>query len=166
VIFILIGLGVLVVAWLLARSTGVPITTNVLGSDVGLESGELLDDPDLHLRGRPDYLLAERSSGLIYPVEVKPSRTSTTLLEADALQIGVYMLLTAARYGSAFAGYGVVRYRSAEFRVPLTPSLKAQCIAAARGVRAARKASIVHRDHASAAKCRACGVRSRCGESL
>jgi CRISPR/Cas system-associated exonuclease Cas4 (RecB family) len=163
---IALGVVVLLVAWLLGRTTGVPVGTGVIASDVGLERSATLEDSKLRIRGRPDYLLREPASGRIYPVEVKPSRTSRTLQESDALQLGVYMLLTAAQYGAAFAGYGVVRYRSGEFRLAFTPELRDRCIAAAEAVRAARRARTVHRDHTVRAKCGRCGVRRRCGEAL
>jgi hypothetical protein len=76
------------------------------------------------------------------------------------------MLLTETRYGAEFAGYGVVRYRSAEFRVPLTAELRRRCAAAAVAIRAARRAAAIHRSHEVRAKCWACGVRSVCDESL
>ena len=165
-VLIALGLVVLIAAWLVGRTTGVPVGTRVVASDVGFEEPAVLEDPKLRIRGRPDYLLRDPASGRFYPVEVKPSRTSRTLQESDALQVGVYMLLTAAHYGSAFAGYGVVRYRAAEFRVPFTPELREHCIAAARAVRVARLARTVHRNHTVRAKCGRCGVRARCDESL
>jgi CRISPR/Cas system-associated exonuclease Cas4 (RecB family) len=88
------------------------------------------------------------------------------LYESDALQLGAYMLLAESRYGSAFAGYGVVRYHSSEFRVPLTAELRRKCITAAEAIRGARGAAVMHRSHEVRAKCWACGVRRVCDESL
>lgn len=150
----------------LGRTTGVRAGTSVIASDVGLEASLLLEAPALRIRGRPDYLLRERVGGRIYPVEVKPTRESTSLFESDAIQLAAYMLLAEARYGREFAGYGLVRYRSAEFRVSLTLDLRRRCVAAADGVRAARQSAEVHRSHAIAPRCRGCAVRRGCGESL
>jgi CRISPR-associated protein Cas4 len=150
----------------LGRMTGVRAGTPVIASDVGLETSVLLEAPALRIRGRPDYLLRERVGGRIYPVEVKPTRESASLFESDAIQLAAYMLLAEARYGREFAGYGLVRYRSAEFRVPLTPDLRRRCVAAAEGIREARQSAEVHRSHAMAARCRGCAVRHGCGESL
>lgn len=154
------------VAWMLARSTSVRVGTTVLATDLGEDPLASLSDPTLRLRGRPDLLVRERGHGRVYPVEVKPTRDSSTLYASDALQLGAYMMLTQASYGSAFAGYGIVRYRAAEFRVELTPELRRRCLAAAEGVRAARRAASVRRSHSVAAKCRACALRAPCGESL
>jgi CRISPR/Cas system-associated exonuclease Cas4 (RecB family) len=150
----------------LGRASGVPVGTSVIASDVGVESPLLLEAPGLRIRGRPDYLLRERVGGRIYPAEVKPTRESTSLFEADAIQLATYMLLVEARYGRDFAGYGLVRYRSAEFRVALTPELRRRCIEAAEGVRTARRSTGVHRSHAIVARCRGCAVRHGCGEVL
>ena len=156
----------LIMAWLLARLTGVRLGAAVVGSDLGIDMSLLLSDAELGLRGRPDLLVRERGCRRIYPVEVKPMRDSSTLYQSDALQLTAYMLLAEACYGASFAGYGVVRYRSAEFRVALSPERRRQCLAAVEGIRAARRASNVHRSHQVAAKCRACAVRAKCEEAL
>jgi hypothetical protein len=76
------------------------------------------------------------------------------------------MVLTEKAYGRDFAGYGIVRYRTAEFRVELTPEHRRRCLVALDGVRAARRAASVHRSHHVAAKCRGCAVRESCGEAI
>jgi CRISPR/Cas system-associated exonuclease Cas4 (RecB family) len=171
VILLAIGLVVFALALLVGASrigmaTGVRIGTPIMASDVGVEPSVVLEAPASRLRGRPDYLLRERGRGRIYPVEVKPTRESTTLFETDLLQLAAYMLLTESTYGREFAGYGVVRYRSTEFRVALTRDLRRRCFAAAAGVRAARRAADVHRSHRVPARCGGCAVRGRCAEEL
>jgi CRISPR/Cas system-associated exonuclease Cas4 (RecB family) len=156
----------LVAAWLGSRATGVRAGATVVSSDVGTTASDTLVEPALRIRGRPDYLVRERGRGRIYPVEVKPTRTATVLYESDALQLAAYMLLTEAHYGAGFAGYGIVRYRSSEFRMPWSPELRRRCLVAADGIRAARAATTVHRSHELPAKCRACAVRAACGEAL
>lgn len=161
-----VAIVLIVVARRLGRATGVRVGTSIIASDVGVESPLLLEAPALRIRGRPDYLLRERVGGRIYPVEVKPTRESTSLFEADAIQLATYMLLVEAQYGREFAGYGLVRYRSAEFRVELTPELRGRCVEAVEGVRAARRSTRVHRNHTIVARCRGCAVRHGCGEAL
>jgi CRISPR/Cas system-associated exonuclease Cas4 (RecB family) len=156
----------LTAAWRLGRSTGVSVASEILTTDVGRESAPLLQDAGLGLRGRPDYVLREAGTGKVYPVEVKPTRNARDLYASDRLQIGVYMLLTAKTYGGEFAGYGVVRYRSRAFRVPLTSDLSSECRAVADEVRSARRARNVHRSHASVARCRGCSLRHDCVEAL
>lgn len=165
---ILIAMGVVsvIVAWLLSRTTGVRSNVTVIATDAGYLPPETLRDPTLRIRGRPDYLVRDRATGTVYPIEVKPTRDAAELYESDALQLAAYMLLTEKRYGAEFAGYGVVRYRSSEFRVPLTAELRRRCAGAAEAIRAARRATAIHRSHELRAKCWACGVRSVCDESL
>ena len=165
-ILIAVGVVSVIVAWLLSRTTGVRGDVTVIATDAGYLPPETLKDAVLHIRGRPDYLVRDRSTGKVYPVEVKPTRDAVDLYESDALQLAAYMLLTERRYGAEFAGYGVVRYRSSEFRVPLTVELRRRCAGVAEAIRAARRAAAIHRSHEVRAKCWACGVRSVCDESL
>jgi CRISPR/Cas system-associated exonuclease Cas4 (RecB family) len=165
---ILIAMGVVsvIAAWLLSRTTGMRSDVTVIATDAGYLPAETLKDAALRIRGRPDYLVRDRTTGTVYPVEVKPTRDAVELYESDALQLAAYMLLTEKRYGAQFAGYGVVRYRSSEFRVPLTPELRRRCAAVAEAIRTARRATAIHRSHEVRAKCWACSVRSVCDESL
>jgi CRISPR/Cas system-associated exonuclease Cas4 (RecB family) len=165
-VIVAVSASMLITAWLIARSTGVRLGAAVVGSDVGIGQPVSLSDTALGLCGRPDLLLRERGRRRIYPVEVKPTRDSSTLYQSDALQLAAYMLLAESSYGTSFAGYGIVRYRSAEFRVTLSPELRRQCLEAAEGVRAARRASSVHRSHRVVGKCHACAVRTKCDEAL
>ena len=77
---------------------------------------------------------AGRATGRVYPIEVKPTRDAVVLYESDALQLAAYMVLLEFRYGPEFAGYGVVRYRATEFRVPFTAELRRRCITAAEAI--------------------------------
>jgi CRISPR-associated exonuclease Cas4 len=124
----------------------------------------LLVDEAHRLRGRPDFLIRHRK-GLI-PVELKPLRTSRTLYESDRLQIGTYLMLVRAGNPGASVPYGVVRYKETTFRVYLTADLEARCLAVAEQVRAARRATVVHRTHNIPAKCRACAHLTTCGEAI
>ena len=144
----------------------IALTLFVAAGDLGRSAimEPLLIDEARALRGRPDYLLRHRK-GLI-PVELKPLRTSRSLYESDRLQIGVYLMLVRAANPDASVPYGVVRYKDTTFRVYLTEELEARCLAVAEQVRAARKATVVHRTHNVPAKCGACAHRTACGESL
>jgi hypothetical protein len=122
------------------------------------ETEPLLVDETHRIRGRPDYLLRHKKGPI--PIELKPLRTSRTLYESDRLQIATYLMLTPG------APYGIVRYKDTTFRVYLTKELEARCLAIAQEVRAARRATVVHRTHNVPAKCRACAHKAACGEAL
>jgi CRISPR/Cas system-associated exonuclease Cas4 (RecB family) len=160
----LVALTLFTAAHWIAADTGLAAGARVISTDVGPEASTMLTDPTLGIRGRPDYLVRE-PTGLV-PIEIKPMRKASALYESDRVQIGAYLLLVRAAYPATFAGYGRVRYREATFVVPLTPELERLCATTAAAVRAARRASDVHRTHTIAAKCRACAMRPACTEAL
>ncbi|HZS61886.1 MAG TPA: Dna2/Cas4 domain-containing protein [Gemmatimonadaceae bacterium] len=122
------------------------------------ETEPLLVDEARRIRGRPDYLLRHKKG--VIPVELKPLRTSKTLYESDRLQIATYLMLVRT------APYGIVRYKETTFRVYLTKELEARCLKVADEIRAARRATVVHRTHNVPPKCRACAHKAACGEAL
>ena len=67
---VLIAMGIVSVfaAWLLSRTTGVRSDVTVIASDAGYLPPETLKDPALRIRGRPDYLVRDRSTGTVYPI--------------------------------------------------------------------------------------------------
>jgi CRISPR-associated exonuclease Cas4 len=163
-----VSAGLWVAARALAAGSGLSSGATVVSSDVTVADhrapGPMLVDAVSGLRGRPDYLVRE-PAGLV-PIEVKPLRSARFLYESDRVQVGAYLLLVRASDPGAFAGHGRVRYREAEFTVPLTPELEGRCLALASLVRAARGADGVDRTHENAGKCRGCAVRAGCGQSL
>ena len=167
-----LGVAALGALWWLRRSTGfrpsfgdAPV---VVASDTGAAPGVLLRDPALGLRGRPDYLIEERTANgtVLVPIEVKPTRRSTRLYESDAVQLGAYLLALRATYGERAARYGEVRYAGRSFRVELTPALERRVGAIVASVRAGRSAAVVHRSHEVPARCASCPVRESCDERL
>src|SRR5665213_2823259 len=136
----------------------------VVASDTGIAPPQTLHDPANELRGRPDYLVAQRFGHAvrIVPVEIKPQRRSRRLYESDAVQLGVYILAARATYGARAATFGYVRYARTEFRVELTPSLEQRVLKIARAIRANRRATVVHRSHAIPARCAGCPMRNHC----
>jgi CRISPR/Cas system-associated exonuclease Cas4 (RecB family) len=140
----------------------------ILASDVGVGSAMTIRDPRHGLVGRPDYVLeSEEADGRrLVPLELKPRRRSSRLYDSDRLQLGVYLVALRGAFGARAAGFGYVRYTDRQFRVELTPSLEKEVLAVADRIRAARTSPVVHRSHASAARCRACSVRDHCDESL
>lgn len=165
-------LGAAVLLWHRGRSDlGASWTSaggRVVASDTGVAPPQTLHDPENELRGRPDYLLAQRFGHAvrIVPVEIKPQRRSRRLYESDAVQLGVYLLAARASYGVRAAPFGYVRYVRAIFRVELTPSLEQRVLKIATAIRANRKATVVHRSHAIPARCAGCPMRNHCDESL
>ena len=117
---------------------------------------------EYRLAGRPDYLL-EINRQLI-PVEVKPSRMSTAPYPADILQLLAYCLLVEEQHGRP--PYGLLRYKEHTFRIDYTDQARDHLIERIEEVRLARSAPEPNRSHNEPGRCRACGYRDTCGQSL
>ncbi len=153
----------IIAVWMLVAARR---TSTLIASDVGVTRAVTLRSERLRLVGRPDEVHRERGTGRIYPVEVKPSRRADVLYDSDRLQLGAYLVLVREAYGRQFAGYGIVRYATGDFRVALTPELEREVVHVAEAVRRARGAANVRRDHGVLGKCRACAQRVRCTEAI
>jgi CRISPR/Cas system-associated exonuclease Cas4 (RecB family) len=165
-------LGLAVLSWY-RRKTGFRATwstarTRLIASDTGAARSLLLRDPELGLRGRPDYLLEVSSAvgRLVVPLELKPRRRSRRLYESDGLQLGAYLMLTRATFGERAASFGYVRYAEADFRVELTGTLERRLREVVAAIRSGRETAVIHRSHGVAARCAGCAVRQFCDEAL
>ena len=155
--------------WFLAQRarqvTGLP-SGEVVYTDTGgwgrLEKP--LFSQTLQLTGKPDYLVRE-GAGYI-PVEVKSARAPASgPYAAHVYQLMAYGVLVAEAYGRRPA-YGLIKYADKITRVNFTPALESELIELLEAMRANAEAEEVARSHSSAARCRACGFREVCEESL
>ncbi len=118
----------------------------------------------LGLTGRPDYLV--RQGGHLLPVEVKAGPAPAAGPRASHVyQLAAYCLLVHAAYGRRPPS-GLVKYSDRTLAVEFTPELERSVIDLLADMRADGEAEAVGRSHDSAARCRACGFVSVCGESL
>ncbi len=118
----------------------------------------------LQLTGKPDYLVRE-GAGYV-PVEVKSGRAPVSGPHAaHVYQLAAYCALIAEAYGRRPA-YGLIKYTDEILRVDFTPGLEAELLELLDEMRADADAEDVSRSHSSAARCRACGFREVCEESL
>ncbi len=148
------------------RATGVPWGA-VVYSDTGAE--ESVPAPLISRRyglvGKPDYLVAAAQTGqrTPIPVEVKRRRAPVQPLESHILQLAAYCLILEDLHGAA-PTHGILRYADRAFTVPFTPDLRRAVLAAAAGIRTARRAADPpRRSHAERARCVHCGYRRACG---
>lgn len=142
--------------------------STIVASDTGVVPPFLLRDPALGIRGKPDYVLelgVGRQRRLV-PVEVKPTRRSTRLYHTDRVQLGAYLIGLRGSVGDRAASFGYVRYSSDTFQVALTSELENEVRRIVEAIRRGRESATMRRNHASAARCIACGIRSNCNESL
>lgn len=118
---------------------------------------------DLGLTGRPDYLV--QSGDRIIPIEVKSGRTPEAPYDSHIFQIASYCLLVEKTYGKRPA-YGILHYPKRDFAVDYTPELESALLDQLAEMRRDEPRLDVARSHQSVARCRACGFRRVCDQSL
>lgn len=165
--FILIVLALLL--WFFAQRThqasGLP-TGQVVYSDTGgwMRPEKPLFSATLQLTGKPDYLV--RQGAAYIPVEVKSGRAPAEGPYASHVyQLAAYCALVAETYQRRPA-YGLIKYADRTIAVDFTPALEAELSDLLDEIRADSEADEVARSHSSAARCRGCGFREECDESL
>jgi len=166
------AIGIPIVTAALRHRTGFQFSptsaSRVISSDVGNGVSLVLRDDRLGICGKPDYLMQMTTAGesRFVPLEVKPSRQSQRLYDSDRVQIAVYLIALRATVADRASAVGYVRYRNRTFEVPLTAELEAEVERLTAALRRGRAASVMHRSHNIAARCRGCPVRQHCDESL
>jgi CRISPR-associated exonuclease Cas4 len=165
-LIILIGA---VLAWLVGRHllarAGLPVR-NILYADVGssFPQSEPLTSLRYGVIGKPDYLVRLREG--IAPIEVKSCRApaSGRPYEGHLFQLAADCLLVEDVFG-VHVPHGLVNDEDRSIQVDFTPSLRASLLELLNEMRAA-KGEELHIDHNRPGKCRSCGFRTVCGESL
>jgi CRISPR-associated exonuclease Cas4 len=130
------------------------------GRTVALDDTVLYSE-ELKLVGRPDRIV-QKGKHLI-PEEWKSSKRFN---EGNRLQVGAYLLLIEARYGSRPPFGVVVLGDGSRVKVKNTPKLRSEVLAIAEGIREHRRN--VHEEirvRQPAAKCRVCGQRKNCRQA-
>jgi CRISPR-associated exonuclease Cas4 len=162
----LLGASVLLLALSarLGRRHGLP-AGKVVYSDTGAEQvpSRALYSRRYGLAGKPDYLLA--TEGGLVPVELKPERTDPEPVESHLLQVLAYCLLVEETEGRP-PPYGLLRYRDDTFKVDYNAETRLYIEGVIEDMREARKQTEVHRSHEQPPRCRGCGYREICEESL
>ena len=165
--FILLVLALLL--WIFAQrarqASGLP-AGQVVYSDTGgwTRLEKPLFSSRLQLTGKPDYLVRQGTDYI--PVEVKSRRAPAAGPYASHVyQLAAYCALVTEAYHRRPA-YGLIKYADRTLAVDFTPALEAELSDLLDEMRAAGEAEDVARSHASAARCRACGFREACDESL
>ena len=156
-------------AWLYAsglrQRTGVP-AGDILYSDTGawFANDKTLYAADLHLAGKPDYLVRQPDGSLV-PVEVKSGKAPRQPYDSNMAQLAAYCYLVEVNYG-ARPPYGIIQYQDRAFEVEYTAELKDTLLDTIALMREDLYASHVSRQHNEWSRCAHCGHRSHCEESL
>jgi CRISPR-associated exonuclease Cas4 len=157
-------------AWLAARGlwvrTGLPLG-KIVYADVGtaFPVTGALKSQRYGLVGKPDYLVRLKDG--IAAVEVKSGRApaSGRPHQGHLFQLAAYCLLVEDVSG-IHVPYGLVKYDDRSLHIDFTSELRTDLLVLLDEMRAAKQASELHINHNQPGKCRSCGFRTVCGESL
>ena len=126
-----------------------------------------LSSERLGIRGKPDCLI--RNEDGIIPVELKKSARPPArggVYPNHLIQVLAYIALVRVHYGEEVP-YGLVLYGKEEARkVFPTPENMAWLEAVIKEVKSARGAPSVDRSHRQHSRCRGCGMKDSCDQSL
>ena len=125
-------------------------------------SPETLYDLETGLAGRPDYLIKNRHGTI--PVEMKSSTAPPQPHEGHVLQLAAYCQLVESTSGHR-PPYGFIHYRDHTFRINFTRTLRQALHRSLQEIRQWGTAA-PHRSHKQASRCRACGFKTACDQSL
>jgi len=162
---VLVGASVLALAWAarLRKATGLPEGHIISQDTASEERGKPLYSARYGLTGTPDYVIST-ARGLV-PIEVKPGRRESEPHESHLLQVLAYCLLLEEAEGKR-PPYGLLTYSSDTFKVDYNNKTRAYLLSVMDELRRSAQEAEVHRSHHQAQRCRACGYRSVCEESL
>jgi CRISPR-associated exonuclease Cas4 len=117
----------------------------------------------LELTGKPDYLIEK--NGLIIPVEVKSGRAPEAPYDSHIYQLASYCLLVEKTYHKR-PPYGIIHYEGRDFAVDYTPELEDSLLDLLAEMQRDERKKEVPRSHDQASRCKRCGYRNVCDQSL
>ena len=118
---------------------------------------------EIGLVGKPDYLV--QSGDVIIPVEVKSGRAPAAPYDLHIFQLAAYCLLVHKHFGKR-PPYGILHYSGRDFAIDYTAQLEAALLEELAEIRRDEGRRDVPRSHEEAARCRKCGFRAVCDQSL
>ena len=119
--------------------------------------------PALELTGKPDYLIEK--NGQIIPVEVKSGRAPEAPYDSHIFQLASYCLLVEKTYGKR-PPYGIIHYENRDFAIDYTRALETTLIELLADMKEDDVKRDVPRSHEQASRCKRCGFRNVCDQSL
>ena len=117
----------------------------------------------LELTGKPDYLVEQ--NGRIIPVEVKSGRAPEAPYDSHIYQLASYCLLVEKTYHKR-PPYGIIHYEDKDFSVEYTHELEQSLLELITEMKRDGMKKEVARSHEQASRCKRCGFRSVCDQSL
>jgi CRISPR-associated exonuclease Cas4 len=143
----------------------------------GLPPGRIIHIDTMHLRppegtffsanyalaGRPDYLVNQ--DGNIIPIEVKSGKAPVAPYPSHIFQLAAYGLLIQEHFGRS-PSHGILKYKDRAIEISMPPDLFIRLKEILDEMRAESGAGNVPRSHSERARCRACGFRAVCTDTL
>jgi CRISPR-associated exonuclease Cas4 len=127
-------------------------------------AAEVLVSHQYGLTGKPDYIRREGEE--MFPVEQKSRVVSAAgAYEGEILQLAAYCLLVEERFGRPVRR-GQLLYQNRSVEIPFDDQLRGRLRDAVAELKSADVMSDVPRSHNSPARCRGCGFRQTCRDSL
>ncbi|HQV93233.1 MAG TPA: CRISPR-associated protein Cas4 [Anaerolineales bacterium] len=117
----------------------------------------------LELTGKPDYLVEQ--NGKIIPVEVKSGRAPEAPYDSHIYQLASYCLLVEKTYHKR-PPYGIIHYDDKNFSVEYTHELEQSLLELLTEMKRDGMKKEVARSHEQASRCKRCGFKSVCDQSL
>lgn len=166
-IFLLFGLGMLLLGLsrFIRRRGGLPAGDLIYDDTSGLGQ-QVLHAKQLNIRGKPDYLLKDRSGNLI-PVEVKSSYApaGSEPYDSHRMQLAAYFLLVEDAL-DCIPPYGLIRYRDRTLQVDNSDELRARLLDVVYRMRSLLNKGSAHRSHNQPMRCARCTMADVCDEIL
>ena len=158
-----VALGVLVRASAKSQH-GASDPSEILYTDAGRSTADLLISERFHLIGRPDYILEEHGERI--PVERKDRMlTHSGPHDSERLQLAAYCLLLEEREGTPVRR-GRLQYQNTTLDIMFDEALRRKLLATLAAIQASADLEYMRRSHPSAARCHGCAFRMHCAESL
>jgi CRISPR-associated exonuclease Cas4 len=159
---------ILVLAFLLRRHAQRRLAAlDLAGEVVYWDDGaaaEVLVSHQHGLTGKPDYISREGEE--LIPVERKSRSVSAAgAYEGEIVQLAAYCLLVEERFGKPVRR-GQLLYQNRSLEVLYDDRLRRKLLDAVAELRSAEAMDDVARSHNSPARCRGCGFRQSCRDSL
>ncbi len=130
----------------------------------GDEDSEVFVSHEHRLTGRPDYIL--KFAGLLVPVERKSRILGTRKPhDGEILQLAAYCLLVEERFGTPVQS-GRLQYQDRSLDIPFDDAMRNALLTALHELREASGQSDIARSHNNPVRCRSCGFKDRCTQSL
>ena len=167
VTLLLVSLAVVaLVGWLHFRrqQTGIPPGTVVYADAGSHHRGQPLVSHRHRLAGRPDYLV-NTGHGVI-PVELKSARCPLSgPRDGDVAQVLAYCVLVEDVL-AVCVPHAIIQYSDAQHTVTYGLAEREAFLALLADMRESGRYSDLHRSHSNRSRCKACGYKATCGETL